>query len=213
MAQRIFPACRGRLRNFWRPIGWRRTAWCILFCRTWRRHPRSIDGPGQQIHRRRKHLERCSHCAAGRGRDKEWLAVGPDPASKNRDNVYVTWTSFQSTACELRFGRSTDGGATWTAKTIFVPTADPDPTHPQNCLQFSNPVVDQIKGTLYVPFLHFSNADQDFIQMLISDDAGETFRFAMFNIPGAPDSTVMPVTQPGELTQCGPGNFRLTIHD
>jgi hypothetical protein len=147
------------------------------------------------------------------GSDKEWLAVGPDPVQKNRDNVYVTWTSFQSTGSELRFGRSTDGGVTWTANTIFVPTADPDPTHPQNALQFSNPVVDQIRGALYVPFLHFSNADQDFIQMLISDDAGETFRFATFNIPGAPDSTVMPVTQPGELTQCGPGNFRLTIHD
>jgi hypothetical protein len=74
------------------------------------------------------------------GSDKEWLAVGPDPATKSRDNVYVTWTSFQSEACELRFGRSTDGGAAWTAKTIFVPTADPNPTHPQNCLQFSNPV-------------------------------------------------------------------------
>ena len=58
-----------------------------------------------------------------------------------------------------------------------MPTADPDPTHPQNCLQFSNPVVDQIRGTLYVPFLRYSNADQDFIQILISDDAGETFRF------------------------------------
>src|SRR5256886_16095113 len=84
--------------------------------------------------------------------DKEWLAAGPDPVNKNRDNVYVTWTSFQPSACELRFGRSTDGGATWTAKTIFVPTADANPTHPQNCLQFSNPVVDQITGALYVPF-------------------------------------------------------------
>jgi hypothetical protein len=116
--------------------------------------------------------------------DKEWLAVGPDPATKSRDNFYVTWTSFQSAACELRFGRSTDSAATWTAKTILVPTADPDPTHPQNCVQFSNPVVDQITGTLYVPFLRLSNADQDFIQMMISDDAGETFRFATFNIPG-----------------------------
>src|SRR5439155_7700402 len=91
------------------------------------------------------------------GSDKEWLAVGPDPAIKNRDNVYVTWTSFQPTRCELRFGRSTDGGATWTAKTIFIPTADPNPNNPQNCLQFSNPVVDSITGTLYVPFLRFSN--------------------------------------------------------
>lgn len=145
--------------------------------------------------------------------DKEWLAVGPDPVQKNRDNVYVTWTSFQTAACELRFGRSTDGGATWMAKTIYVPTADPNPTHPQNCLTFSNPVVDPITGTLYVPFLHFSNSDQDFIQMMISDDAGETFHFATFNIPGAPDPTVMPVTQPGELTECGGANIRLTIHD
>ena len=144
--------------------------------------------------------------------DKEWLAVGPDPVVKSRDNVYVTWTSFQTAACELRFGRSIDGGATFTAKTIYVPTADPNPTHPQNCLTFSNPVVDPITGSLYVPFLHFSNADQDFIQMLISDDAGDTFHFATFNIPGAPDATVMPVTQPGELTECGGTNFRLTIH-
>ena len=59
------------------------------------------------------------------GSDKEWLAVGPDPAHKNNDNVYVTWTSFQTTACQLRFGRSLDGGVTWSAKTIFVPTAKP----------------------------------------------------------------------------------------
>jgi hypothetical protein len=148
------------------------------------------------------------------GSDKEWIAVGPDPAKKSRDNVYVTWTSFQNDgSCQLRFGQSIDGGATFTAKTIYAPSADLDPTHPQNCLTFTNPVVDQITGTLYVPFLHFSNADQDFIQMLISDDAGGTFHFATFNIPGAPDPTVMPVTQPGELTECGGFNLRLTVHD
>jgi hypothetical protein len=147
------------------------------------------------------------------GSDKEWLAVGPDPVAKNRDNVYVTWTSFQTDgSCQLRFGVSTDGGTTFTAKTIYAPLADPNPTHPQNCLTFTNPVADQITGSLYVPFLHFSNADQDFIQMLISDDAGQTFHFATFNVPGAPDATVMPVTQPGELTECSGFNFRLTIH-
>ncbi len=144
--------------------------------------------------------------------DKEWLAVGPDPVNKNRDNIYVTWTSFQTNACELRFGVSTDGGTTFTSKTIYVPTSDPDPTHPTNCLTFTNPVVDAITGTLYVPFLHFSNADQDFVQMLVSNDAGESFHFATFNIPGAPDPTVMPVTQPGEETACGGTNIRLTIH-
>ena len=145
------------------------------------------------------------------GSDKEWLAVGPDPVQRSRDNVYVTWTSFQA-ACELRFGRSIDGGATWTAKTIFVPTSDPNPTHPTNCLQFSNPVVDSVTGSLYVPFLRFSNADQDFIQMMISDDAGETFRFATFNASGAPSLTVLPVLQPGQLTSCGLNNIRLTVH-
>jgi hypothetical protein len=145
--------------------------------------------------------------------DKEWLAIGPDPSAKNRDNIYVTWTSFQDDgSCELRFGRSVDGGNTFAARTIYAPAADPNPTHPQNCLTFSNPVVDQITGTLYVPFLHFSNADQDFVQMLISDDAGTTFRFATFNIAGAPDATVVPVTQAGELTECSGTNLRLTIH-
>ncbi len=155
------------------------------------------------------------------GSDKDWLAVGPDPRNTGRDNVYVTWSSFQSAGVELRFGRSTDGGKTWVARTIYAPAADPDPTHPQNALTFTNPVVDQATGTLYIPFLHFSNADQDFVQMLISDDAGETFRFATFNIHGAPDPTVFPVTQPGEATECGvllvaPNtlavNFRLTVH-
>jgi len=144
--------------------------------------------------------------------DKDWLAVGRDPVQGDRDNVYVTWTSFQATACELRFGRSTDGGATWTAKTIFVPTSDPNPAHPQNCLTFSNPVVDSVTGTLYVPFLRFSNSDQDFIQMLRSDDAGETFELVTFNASGAPSPTLLPVTQPGEITECGGFNFRLTIH-
>jgi hypothetical protein len=148
--------------------------------------------------------------------DKEWLAVGPDPVVKSRDNIYVTWTSFQPSACQLRFGVSTDGGATFAAKTIYTPTANSNPAFPQNCLTFSNPAVDPVTGTLYVPFLHFSNADQDFIQMLISDDAGQTFHFGTFNIPGAPDATVMPVTQPGEFTSCGgprnTANLRLTIH-
>ena len=147
------------------------------------------------------------------GSDKDWLAVGPDPLDLTHDNVYVTWTSFQDDgSCQLRFGVSTNGGATFSAKTIFAPTSDPNPTHPQNCLQFSNPVVDRLTGSLYVPFLRFSNSDQDFIQMLISNDAGQTFHFATFSVPGAPSTTVMPVTQPGELTSCGTNNVRLTIH-
>ena len=155
------------------------------------------------------------------GSDKEWLAVGPDPFHKSQDNVYVTWTSFQSTGQKLGFAKSTDGGVTWTSRIIYAPSADKDPAHPQNSLQFSNPVVDGTTGRLYIPFAHFSNSDTDFIQMLISDDGGATFRFATFNIPGAPDATLLPIVQPGELTECGATlvaprrfsvNLRLTLH-
>jgi hypothetical protein len=150
------------------------------------------------------------------GSDKDWLTVGPDPLHKSRDNVYVTWTSFQATGQKLRFAKSTDGGASWTSKIIFDPPPDSDPTHPQNSLSFSNPVVDRFNGRLYIPFAHFSNSDTDFIQMLISDDAGETFRLATFNMPGTPDNTLLPIVQPGELTECGvflvaPGTFAVNL--
>ena len=146
------------------------------------------------------------------GSDKEWLAVGPDPFHKSQNNVYVTWTSFQPTGSELRFTKSTDGGQTWTSKTLFAPGPDPDPTHPQNFIQFSNPVVDSITGTLYIPFVHFSNADTDFIQLLVSRDGGNTFSFAAFNVPGALDPTLLPIVQPGEITDCGGGGIRLVLH-
>jgi hypothetical protein len=146
------------------------------------------------------------------GGDKEWIAVGKDPNVKSRDNVYVTWTSFQASGGQLRFGRSIDGGKTFTSKTIYAPPPDPNDLYPQNALQFSNPYVDPITGTLYVPFLHFSNADQDFIQVLASDDAGDTFHFLEFNVPGAPDPTLLPVTQPGEYVDAGSGGGRLAIH-
>ena len=146
------------------------------------------------------------------GGDKEWLAVGRDPVAGNRDNVYVTWTSFQATGQQLRFGRSTDGGATWTTKTIFAPTPDPNPANPQNSLQFTNPYVDPLTGRLYVPFARFSNSDTDFLQIMVSDDAGDTFSFLNFNVPGAPNPTLLPVVQAGELIDCRSGGFRLTIH-
>jgi len=146
------------------------------------------------------------------GGDKEWIGVGPSPSNKNQDNVYVTWTSFQASGQQLRFGRSTDGGQTWTSTTIFAPGPDVDPTHPQNSLSFTSPVVDPFNGRLYIPFAQFSNSDTDFLRVLISDDAGATFHFATFNVPGAPSPTLLPVVQPGELIDCFSGGFRLSIH-
>jgi hypothetical protein len=151
------------------------------------------------------------------GGDKEWLAIGPDPFDLTRDNIYVTWTSFQGpeeqpTSSQLRFGRSTDGGATWETRTIFAPLPNQDPAMPQNFIQFSNPYVDRITGRLYVPFLQYSNADQDFIKILVSDDAGETFYFLNFNFPGAIIPDGFPLVQAGELIDCFSGGFRLAVH-
>lgn len=147
------------------------------------------------------------------GSDKNWIAVGPDPKVPGRDNIYVTWTSFSSTGSAVAFAVSKDGGKTFHSRIIFAPGPDPDPTKPQNAIQFTNPVVDPSNGRLYIPFAHFSNADTDFLQMLVSDDAGATFRFANFNIPGAPDPTLVPAVQPGTFEDCGRpgGGFRLAI--
>jgi hypothetical protein len=146
------------------------------------------------------------------GGDKEWLAVGPDPAVPSRDNVYVTWTSFQETGAQLRFGRSLDGGNTWTTQTIFAPAPNANPLMPQNFLQFSQPAVDPLTGRLYVPFVQFSNADEDFIRILVSDDAGGSFQFLNFNTPGALIPDGLPFVQSGELIDMGSGGIRLGIH-
>ena len=54
---------------------------------------------------------------AGRFVDKEWMEVDAYPASPCAGNVYVTWTDFRGVAggFPIRFSRSTDGGATFSA--------------------------------------------------------------------------------------------------
>ena len=153
------------------------------------------------------------------GSDKNWIAVGPDPHQRGRDIVYVTWTSFLPGppagpgGSAVAFAASTDGGQTFQSRIIFAPGTDPDPTHPQNFIQFTNPVVDPSNGRLYIPFGRFSNSDTDFFQMLVSDDAGQTFNFVNFNFPGTPDPTLVPLVQPGTFEDCGRpgGGFRLAI--
>ena len=48
------------------------------------------------------------------GSDKEWMAIGPDPKARSRDNTYITWTSFRTGSSELWLARSADGGQTRT---------------------------------------------------------------------------------------------------
>jgi len=145
------------------------------------------------------------------GVDKEWIGAGPDPLHPERDNVYVTWTSFKADSSELHFSRSTDGGQTWSAaQTLFAPVKT---TLVSAFIQFSNTVVDRESGRLYVPFLHGGAGSADFIKVLISDDGGLTFRFSNFNMPGAPDTTAFPNVTPGTLADCGlSGGRRLVLH-
>jgi hypothetical protein len=139
------------------------------------------------------------------GSDKEWLAVGPDPATPSRDNVYVTWTSFLAHSSQLMLAKSIDGGTTFTTKTLFAPVDDGTNSA---FIQFSNPVVDASSGRLYIPFLHASDVDADNIRVLVSDDGGETFQFLAFDVAGAVDAFAYPNVQPGRLIDCAGGGLR-----
>lgn len=143
------------------------------------------------------------------GSDKEWLAIGPDPRTSSRDNLYITWTSFTGAGSELHLAISTDGGDTWATQTLFAPV---DNGITSAFIQFSNPVVDASNGRLYVPFLHLGDTDADYVRVLVSDDGGATFRFLAFNAAGAPDHFALPNVQPGVLNDCGTGGIRNSLH-
>jgi len=144
--------------------------------------------------------------AVDNGSDKEWLAIGPDPTAPSRDNIYVTWTSFQDAGgSQLRLARSIDGGQTFTSRTLFAPPGD---AINSDFIQFSNPVVDASTGRLFIPFLHFSNVDADNVRVLVSDDGGVSFRFLAFNVPGAVDRFAFPNVTPGIINDCTGGGFR-----
>jgi hypothetical protein len=154
------------------------------------------------------------------GSDKEWLAVGPDPALSSRDNIYVTWTSYSPTYANnslstLAFSRSTDGGTSWSpVKTLFAYT---DNGVLSSYVQFSNPTVDTSNGRLYVPFLHLGHGNPvagnpNYIRLLTSDDGGNTFTPLAFNVAGAPDPFTYPSVPPGIMADCGKGGgIRLVI--
>jgi hypothetical protein len=148
------------------------------------------------------------------GSDKEWIAIGPDPTTPSRDNIYVTWASFRPPLfdrSEIWFARSIDGGATWTTKSIFVPV-DQGPNNNSRFASLTNPVVDPSTGRLYVPFTHFCNCDADNVRVLVSDDGGDTFRFLAFNVPGALDNFAFPNVNPGVNNQCNGLDVEAALH-
>ena len=141
--------------------------------------------------------------------DKAGLTIGPDPKVSSRDNLYITWTRLTSSGGEIWLSRSTDGGATWSSKPLFQPVAD---TINSSVAAWSAPVVDSSSGRLYVAFNHYSNIDADNVRVLVSDDAGETFHFLAFNVPGAVDAFAYPNVWPGIFNDCGPDGFRNVLH-
>jgi hypothetical protein len=151
--------------------------------------------------------------AVDAGSDKEWIAIGPDPMTPSRDNIYVTWSSFHGlpffTNSEIWLARSIDGGATWTTKRLFAPVDDGVNSA---FATFTNPVVDPSTGRLYVPFLHFSDVDADNVRVLVSDDGGDTFRFLAFNVLGAVDKFAFPNVIPGVLNDCRGSGVPAVLH-
>jgi hypothetical protein len=69
-------------------------------------------------------------------------------------------------------------------------------------------VVGASTGRLYVPFLHFSDADADNVRVLVSDDGGNTFHFLEFNMAGAVDKFAFPNVTPGIVNDCRGGGRR-----
>jgi hypothetical protein len=140
------------------------------------------------------------------GRDKDGLAVGPDPSVPSRDNIYVAWITFNSSGSPLMFSRSTDGGATWSPpQTIF---AYADDGVLSSAVQLGNLVVDQLSGRLYVPIVHLGSGGvvsrvADYVRVLVSDDGGNSFYPLAFNIPGAPNSFVYPKVSAGIFADQG----------
>ncbi|MEA2545075.1 MAG: hypothetical protein QOI09_348 [Chloroflexota bacterium] len=95
--------------------------------------------------------------------DKDAMTVGPDPATKTRDNVYVAWDDFacDDVACfnGLPVAHSTDGGATW--QIVYADKFTFDDTAGCSFTQYigAQPLVDPGSGTLYVAAERFAVVD------------------------------------------------------
>jgi hypothetical protein len=83
-----------------------------------------------------------------------------------------------------------------------------------NLVQWSTVVVDPTSGRLYIAFTHYTDfLDADNVRLLVSDDAGETFRFLAFNVPGAVDAFAYPNVGPGVFNDCGLiSGFCIVLH-
>jgi uncharacterized repeat protein (TIGR01451 family) len=129
--------------------------------------------------------------------DKPWIAVD-NTGGANDGNLYVCWTRFfdntgdgQADGSELRFSRSTDGGATYVNEQILQATG----TAPFGCSVGVSP-----NGQVNVAWADRAGATDDDIRFRRSTDAGQTFNAAISistgNVHPGNDTIVM----------CGTGN-------
>ncbi len=100
--------------------------------------------------------------------DKQWIAADQDPQGKSphAGYLYMSWTSFDGSASEIFFSRSTDGNQTWS----------PPFSVADNNVQGSIPGVAP-DGTVYVVFGRniFLGPTPGTIEFVKSTDGGATF--------------------------------------
>lgn len=128
--------------------------------------------------------------------DKPWVAVD-NTGGANDGNIYVCWTRFDSApASELRFSRSTDGGATYVNEQILQPNG----TGPFGCSVAVSP-----NGQVNVAWADRAGATINDIRFRRSNDGGITF--------AAPVSVSTGNRHPGidTIVACGTNNNRPTL--
>ena len=95
--------------------------------------------------------------------DKDAMTVGPDPATKSRDDIYLAWddSACDQTTCfnGLPVAHSTDGGSTW--QLVYADRFIFDDTTGCSFQQYigAQPLVDPKDGTLYVAAERFAVTD------------------------------------------------------
>jgi hypothetical protein len=103
--------------------------------------------------------------------DKELMTADAHVSSPKRDNVYMTWTKFNTAGhSPIYFSQSTDGGATWSAG-IEISGSNPaictvPAVGPCNDDQGSDPVVGP-DGTVYVAFANGNVPGAGILQTLL----------------------------------------------
>ncbi|HJT10718.1 MAG TPA: fibronectin type III domain-containing protein [Candidatus Nitrosotalea sp.] len=78
--------------------------------------------------------------------DKDYIGVGKNPANPSQDIIHITYTRFTTSAAEIVYKRSLDGGKTWQDSCTLNPGGD---------AEGAMPVTDPTGKTVYVFYQDF----------------------------------------------------------